>query len=138
MMKSQSSTTLNQTDSDSNDKKVSRLMRPTISSFNKQNSKPLQNRKKISYSMGNLSTVGVDNLSTSDDEIEAPPSVPPRSRLTWNGAPSVTPRRNLNNKERSKVTRSNSHYEWSRQDLDTTLTNDNQHLLLSASQGKNP
>lgn len=51
MTRSRSSGVLNQSDSenDTTDKKVSRLMRPTISSHNKIN-KTLQSRKKQSYS----------------------------------------------------------------------------------------
>lgn len=50
--RSRSSGVLNQSDSDpeTQDKKVSRLMRPTISSHNKISNKTLQNRKKHSYS----------------------------------------------------------------------------------------
>lgn len=50
--RSRSSGVLNQSDSDpeTQEKKVSRLMRPTISSHNKISNKMLQNRKKHSYS----------------------------------------------------------------------------------------
>lgn len=101
--RSRSSGVLNQSDSDpeTQDKKVSRLMRPTISSHNKINNKSLQNRKKHSYSTSNLNTVGtIDNISTSDDEM---PTAPPRSRNYDSGQPSITPRRHLNNKEKSRV-----------------------------------
>lgn len=119
--RSRSSGVLNQSDSDpeTTEKKVSRLMRPTISSHNKINNKSLQSRKKHSYStsipsmqknktklltmfnyLGNLNTVGtIDNISTSDDEM---PTAPPRSRNYDNGQPSITPRRHLNNKEKSR------------------------------------
>ncbi|KAL3268910.1 hypothetical protein HHI36_007997 [Cryptolaemus montrouzieri] len=52
MTRSRSSGGLNHSDYDnnSNEKKISRLMRPTISSHNKINNKNLQNRKKQSYS----------------------------------------------------------------------------------------
>ncbi|KAL3279510.1 hypothetical protein HHI36_017019 [Cryptolaemus montrouzieri] len=55
----------------------------------------------------NLNTVGVDNISTSDEELETvvKPVVPPRNRqsLFENGHPTVVPRRHLNNKDRTKV-----------------------------------
>lgn len=106
MTRSRSSGVLNQqSDSENeNDKKVSRLMRPTISSHNKINNKSLQTRKKQSYSTSNLNTIGVDNISTSDEEIEhipTKPAVPPRSRVSYT-APTVAPRRQLNNKEKNK------------------------------------
>ncbi|XP_045468505.1 mitogen-activated protein kinase-binding protein 1 isoform X6 [Harmonia axyridis] len=112
--RSRSSGGLNQSDSDndSHDKKVSRLMRPTISSHNKINNKNLQNRKKQSYSTNNLNTVGVDNISTSDEELEpvVKPVVPPRNRQGSfeNGHPSVVPRRFLNNKEKMRVSNNKS------------------------------
>ncbi|KAL3271990.1 hypothetical protein HHI36_022458 [Cryptolaemus montrouzieri] len=108
MTRSRSSGGLNHSDSDndSNEKKMSRLMRPTISSHNKINNKNLQNRKKQSYSTNNLNTVGVDNISTSDEELETvvKPVVPPRNRqsLFENGHPTVVPRRHLNNKDKTK------------------------------------
>lgn len=106
--RSRSSGVLNQSDSETEaEKKMSRLMRPTISSHNKINNKTLQTRKKQSYSTSNLNTVGVDNVSTSDEDVEVipvKPAVPPRSRWTnyENGPPAVTPRRQLNNKEKVK------------------------------------
>ncbi|RZC39841.1 hypothetical protein BDFB_009566, partial [Asbolus verrucosus] len=104
MTRSRSSGVLNQSDSENEaDKKMSRLMRPTISSHNKIN-KTLQSRKKQSYSTSNLNTVGVDNVSTSEEEIEMPPAkpaVPPRSRASYDGTPTATPRRHLNNKDKS-------------------------------------
>ncbi|KAL3290566.1 hypothetical protein HHI36_023994 [Cryptolaemus montrouzieri] len=109
MTRSRSSGGLNHSDYDnnSNEKKISRLMRPTISSHNKINNKNLQNRKKQSYSTNNLNTVGVDNISTSDEELETvvKPVVPPRNRqsLFENGHPTVVPRRHLNNKDKTKV-----------------------------------
>jgi hypothetical protein len=119
---------LNQSDSDNEaEKKVSRLMRPTISSHNKIN-KSLQNRKKQSYSTSNLNTVGVDNVSTSEEEIEVQPTkpaVPPRTRATYeNGPPTVTPRRHLNNKDKTKGGRHTIHFEKLKVDLDETLTNE--------------
>ncbi|KAL1501244.1 hypothetical protein ABEB36_006606 [Hypothenemus hampei] len=83
MMRSKSSMVLNHPPSDSEndtqEKKMSRLMRPTISSHNKVNQKPLQARKKQSYSTSNLNQVGMDNVSTSDDEENLKkPQVPPR------------------------------------------------------------
>ncbi|KAK9872811.1 hypothetical protein WA026_019595 [Henosepilachna vigintioctopunctata] len=117
MTRSRSSGGLNHSDSDneSNDKKVSRLMRPTISSHNKINNKNLLNRKKQSYSTNNLSTVGVDNVSTSDEELESvvKPIVPPRNRQSSfeNGHPSAVPRRHLNNKEKTKAYRHTIHFE---------------------------
>lgn len=57
--RSRSSGVLNQSDSDpeTQEKKVSRLMRPTISSHNKISNKTLQNRKKHSYSTSKFSIV---------------------------------------------------------------------------------
>ncbi|CAH1107788.1 unnamed protein product, partial [Psylliodes chrysocephalus] len=103
--RSRSTTVLNQSDSDpeTQEKKVSRLMRPTISSHNKINNKSLQIRKKHSYSASNLNTVGTtDNISTSDEDS---PTAPPRSRtLSFeNGPPAITPRRHLNNKEKNRL-----------------------------------
>lgn len=50
--------------------------------------------------LGNLNTVGtIDNISTSDDEM---PTAPPRSRNYDSGQPSITPRRHLNNKDKSR------------------------------------
>ncbi|XP_068901374.1 mitogen-activated protein kinase-binding protein 1-like isoform X6 [Tenebrio molitor] len=128
MTRSRSSGVLNQSDSDNEaEKKVSRLMRPTISSHNKIN-KSLQNRKKQSYSTSNLNTVGVDNVSTSEEEIEVQPTkpaVPPRTRATYeNGPPTVTPRRHLNNKDKTKGGRHTIHFEKLKVDLDETLTNE--------------
>ncbi|CAH0549034.1 unnamed protein product, partial [Brassicogethes aeneus] len=131
MQRSRSTTVLNASDSenDSNDKsnKISRLMRPTISSHNKMNSlqsKALNSRKKQSYSTSNLSTVGVENISTSDDDIDSKkPTAPPRTRsgnYENNNMPHVTPRKHLNNnnnKEKSKASRHTIHF-------DTTITND--------------
>lgn len=58
------------------------------------------------YVLDNLNTVGVDNISTSDEESEpvVKPAVPPRSRPGnfENGHPSVVPRRLLNNKEKTR------------------------------------
>ncbi|VEN46370.1 unnamed protein product [Callosobruchus maculatus] len=78
--RSRSSTVLNQSDSDqeSAEKKINRLMRPTISSHNKMSNKTLQNRKKHSYSTSNINTIGTtENISTSDEES---PTAPPRNR----------------------------------------------------------
>lgn len=53
----------------------------------------------LSYFLGNLNTVGtVENVSTSDEDI---PSAPLRKSLE-NGPPLATPRRYLNNKEKSR------------------------------------
>ncbi|CAH1118398.1 unnamed protein product [Phaedon cochleariae] len=117
--RSRSSGVLNQSDSDqeTQDKKVSRLMRPTISSHNKINNKSLQNRKKHSYSTSNLNTVGTtDNISTSDEET---PTAPPRTKqLSFdNSPPTVTPRRHLNNKEKNRAFRHTIHF-------DDTITNE--------------
>ncbi|CAH1107787.1 unnamed protein product, partial [Psylliodes chrysocephalus] len=117
--RSRSTTVLNQSDSDpeTQEKKVSRLMRPTISSHNKINNKSLQIRKKHSYSASNLNTVGTtDNISTSDEDS---PTAPPRSRtLSFeNGPPAITPRRHLNNKEKNRPLRHTIHF-------DDTLTNE--------------
>ncbi|XP_074041740.1 WD repeat domain 62 isoform X2 [Leptinotarsa decemlineata] len=117
--RSRSSGVLNHSDSDpeTQEKKVSRLMRPTISSYNKVNNKTLQSRKKHSYSTSNLNTVGtVDNISTSDEES---PTAPPRNRqLTFDkSTPLATPRRHLNNKEKSRAKRHTIHF-------DDTLTNE--------------
>ncbi|KAJ8956105.1 hypothetical protein NQ318_016559 [Aromia moschata] len=115
--RSRSSGVLNQSDSDpdTQEKKVSRLMRPTISSHNKINNKSLQSRKKHSYSTSNINTIGTtDNISTSDDEL---PTAPPRSRNYDNGQPTITPRRHLNNKEKSRASRHTIHF-------DDTLTNE--------------
>ncbi|EFA05055.2 WD repeat-containing protein 62-like Protein [Tribolium castaneum] len=132
MTRSRSSGVLNQSDSENEDKKMSRLMRPTISSHNKINNKSLQSRKKQSYSTSNLNTVGVDNVSTSDDEeVVQKPAVPPRNRMSYNGPPAVTPRRHLNNKEKSKGGRHTSHFEKINVDLDTTLINDDDNSDLS-------
>lgn len=51
-----------------------------------------------------MNTVGTDNVSTSEEEIETKkPAVPPRTRATYdNGQPPVIPRRHLNNKEKTK------------------------------------
>lgn len=49
---------------------------------------------------GNLNTVGTtENISTSDEDI---PTAPPRNRSHENGQPLATPRRYLNNKEKSR------------------------------------
>ncbi|KAJ8981871.1 hypothetical protein NQ317_008218 [Molorchus minor] len=117
--RSRSSGVLNQSDSDpeTQEKKVSRLMRPTISSHNKINNKSLQNRKKHSYSTSNINTIGItDNISTSDDDLPTP-TAPPRSRNYDNGQPAITPRRHLNNKEKSRASRHTIHF-------DDTLTNE--------------
>ncbi|KAL3271989.1 hypothetical protein HHI36_022458 [Cryptolaemus montrouzieri] len=129
MTRSRSSGGLNHSDSDndSNEKKMSRLMRPTISSHNKINNKNLQNRKKQSYSTNNLNTVGVDNISTSDEELETvvKPVVPPRNRqsLFENGHPTVVPRRHLNNKDKTKAHRHTIHFERL-PTVDASLTNE--------------
>lgn len=92
MTRSSSTSVLNQSDSENEGtekKRQSRLMRPTISSQNKvANNKGLLNRKRQSHSTSNkmmvlnifplcllygvllvnLSTVGQDDISTSDDE----------------------------------------------------------------------
>ncbi|XP_045468503.1 mitogen-activated protein kinase-binding protein 1 isoform X4 [Harmonia axyridis] len=131
--RSRSSGGLNQSDSDndSHDKKVSRLMRPTISSHNKINNKNLQNRKKQSYSTNNLNTVGVDNISTSDEELEpvVKPVVPPRNRQGSfeNGHPSVVPRRFLNNKEKMRANRHTIHFERL-PTLEASMTSDDLNL----------
>jgi hypothetical protein len=140
MTRSRSSGVLNQSDSDNEaEKKVSRLMRPTISSHNKIN-KSLQNRKKQSYSTSNLNTVGVDNVSTSEEEIEVQPTkpaVPPRTRATYeNGPPTVTPRRHLNNKDKTKGGRHTIHFEKLKVDLDETLTNEEAGPDLSTVEGE--
>ncbi|CAG9861239.1 unnamed protein product [Phyllotreta striolata] len=114
MTRSRSSTVLNHSDSDqdSQEKKMSRLMRPTISSHNKINNKSLQNRKKHSYSASNLNTVGTtDNISTSDED--APPTAPPRNRpISFdNGPPSIVPRRHLNNKDKNRALRHTIHFD---------------------------
>ncbi|XP_072381663.1 mitogen-activated protein kinase-binding protein 1 isoform X2 [Diabrotica undecimpunctata] len=110
--RSRSSTVLNQSDSDpdAQEKKVSRLMRPTISSHNKISNKSLQSRKKHSYSASNLITVGVtDNISTSDEDS---PTAPPRSRtINFENGPTVTPRRHLNNKEKNRTARHTIHFD---------------------------
>lgn len=50
--------------------------------------------------LGNLNTVGTtENISTSDEDM---PTAPPRNRSHENGAPLATPRRYLNNKEKSR------------------------------------
>ncbi|XP_060533650.1 mitogen-activated protein kinase-binding protein 1 isoform X2 [Cylas formicarius] len=110
MMRSKSSVVLNhQSDSDDNqEKKVSRLMRPTISSYNKISNKSLQSRKKQSYSTSNLNTLGVEPLSTSDSELETKkPSAPPRpSRQQLNhenGQASNNSRRHMNNKDKVRA-----------------------------------
>lgn len=58
------------------------------------------------FLVDNLNTVGVDNISTSDEELEpvVKPVVPPRNRQGnfENGHPSVVPRRLLNNKEKTR------------------------------------
>ncbi|XP_044261628.1 mitogen-activated protein kinase-binding protein 1 isoform X1 [Tribolium madens] len=133
MTRSRSSGVLNQSDSENEgEKKISRLMRPTISSHNKINNKTLQSRKKQSYSTSNLNTVGVDNVSTSDDEeVVQKPAVPPRNRMSYNGPPAVTPRRHLNNKEKSKGGRHITHFEKINVDLDSTLINDDDNSDLS-------
>ncbi|XP_049824929.1 mitogen-activated protein kinase-binding protein 1 isoform X3 [Aethina tumida] len=121
--RSRSTTVLNASDSDndSQDKKISRLMRPTISSHNKinnaGNNKLSSSRKKQSYSTSNLSTVGVENMSTSDDDLESKkPVAPPRNR-SGNFDNSVIHRKALNNKDKSKASRHTIHF-------DDTLTND--------------
>ncbi|CAH1956634.1 unnamed protein product [Acanthoscelides obtectus] len=101
--RSRSSTVLNQSDSDqeSAEKKINRLMRPTISSHNKMSNKTLQNRKKHSYSTSNINTIGTtENISTSDEES---PTAPPRTRNYDHGPPAIAPRRHLNNKEKNRV-----------------------------------
>nr|CAI5844434.1 unnamed protein product [Callosobruchus analis] len=101
--RSRSSTVLNQSDSDqeSAEKKINRLMRPTISSHNKMSNKTLQNRKKHSYSTSNINTIGItENISTSDEES---PTAPPRTRNYDHGPPAIAPRRHLNNKEKNRV-----------------------------------
>lgn len=126
MMRSKSSVVLNQhsdSDNDPKQKKMSRLMRPTISSHNKISQKPLQARKKQSYSTsksgvsslvilnvnrfffkGNLNQIGVDNLSTSDeDDTPKKPQVPPRmSRQTSNFDSSQGLKRYINNQDPKK------------------------------------
>lgn len=107
MMRSKSSVVLNQHSDSENDpkqKKMSRLMRPTISSHNKISQKPLQGRKKQSYSTSNLNQIGVDNTSTSDeDETPKKPQVPPRmSRQTSNFDSSQSLKRYINNQDPKK------------------------------------
>ncbi|XP_056630117.1 mitogen-activated protein kinase-binding protein 1 isoform X3 [Diorhabda sublineata] len=117
IQRSRSSSVLNQSDSDPEEKTVSRLMRPTISSHNKINNKSLQNRKKHSYSASNINTLGTaDNISTSDEETT--PTAPPRNRQSFeNGSPSITPRRHLNNKDKHRAARHTIHF-------DDLVTND--------------
>ncbi|VEN46371.1 unnamed protein product [Callosobruchus maculatus] len=71
--RSRSSTVLNQSDSDqeSAEKKINRLMRPTISSHNKMSNKTLQNRKKHSYSTisNQLCDDLVDQLTTTAERV---------------------------------------------------------------------
>nr|CAI5844427.1 unnamed protein product [Callosobruchus analis] len=115
--RSRSSTVLNQSDSDqeSAEKKINRLMRPTISSHNKMSNKTLQNRKKHSYSTSNINTIGItENISTSDEES---PTAPPRTRNYDHGPPAIAPRRHLNNKEKNRAYRHTIHF-------DDTLTHE--------------
>ncbi|XP_066252026.1 uncharacterized protein Wdr62 isoform X1 [Euwallacea similis] len=119
MMRSKSSVLLNQHSDSENDahlKKMSRLMRPTISSHNKISQKPLQSRKKQSYSTSNLNQVGVDNVSTSDEE-DSPkkPQVPPRmSRQTTFDSGQ---KRYMNNQDPKRGSQHSIHF-------DDTLTHD--------------
>ncbi|XP_071057236.1 WD repeat-containing protein 62 isoform X2 [Onthophagus taurus] len=91
MMKSSSTSALNQPQSDSEpeiiaEKKISsRLMRPTISSLNKLANKSTNNtlhRKRHAHSVMNLSTVGNGDTSSEDEaaKIVQKPVVPPRTR----------------------------------------------------------
>ncbi|XP_076254488.1 WD repeat domain 62 isoform X4 [Rhynchophorus ferrugineus] len=121
MMRSKSSVVLNQhsdSENDSQDKKMSRLMRPTISSHNKISQKSLQSRKKQSYSTSNLNQVGIDNVSTSDDEETVKkPQVPPRMSRQQSFENGQSGKRHTNNKDQKRASRHSIHF-------DDTLTNE--------------
>uniref|UniRef100_A0AAR5Q0L6 MABP1/WDR62 second WD40 domain-containing protein n=1 Tax=Dendroctonus ponderosae TaxID=77166 RepID=A0AAR5Q0L6_DENPD len=126
MMRSKSSVVLNQhsdSENDSHEKKMSRLMRPTISSHNKVIQKPLQIRNKQSYSTSNLSQVGIDNVSTSDDE-EAPkkPQVPPRMSRQQNFENSHG---YMNNKDPKRASRHSMHFDASTANDELDLCSEN-------------
>ncbi|XP_050299920.1 uncharacterized protein LOC126738571 isoform X2 [Anthonomus grandis grandis] len=121
MMRSKSSVVLNQqsdSENDSQEKKMSRLMRPTISSNNKMNQKSLHNRKKQSYSTSNINQIGIDTLSTSEDEeMPKKPQVPPRMSRQQSFENGHSSRKYMTNKESKPATRHSIHF-------DDTLTND--------------
>ncbi|XP_030764315.1 uncharacterized protein LOC115888674 [Sitophilus oryzae] len=122
MMRSKSSVMLNQqhsdSENDSQDKKMSRLMRPTISSHNKMSQKSLQARKKQSYSTSNLNQIGIDNVSTSDDEETIKkPQVPPRMSRQQSFENGQSTKRLMNNKDQKRSSRHSIHF-------DDTLTNE--------------
>lgn len=122
MMRSKSSVMLNQqhsdSENDSQDKKMSRLMRPTISSHNKMSQKSLQARKKQSYSTSNLNQIGIDNVSTSDDEETIKkPQVPPRMSRQQSFENGQSTKRLMNNKDQKRSSRHSIYF-------DDTLTNE--------------
>lgn len=91
MMRSKSSVVLNQhsdSDNDPKQKKMSRLMRPTISSHNKISQKPLQARKKQSYSTSKsgVSSLVILNVNRFFLKViwikSAWTTCPPRTRMT--------------------------------------------------------